>query len=291
MKKIMLIRHGKARKENGDSDYARLLSGSGRTNMEILAKNLKNEKNSELGLILSSPAIRAFESSVILAEEFGILRDEILINENFYSGDTDSALHALKTLSDKYSAVCIVGHNPLLENLLSFLTVDIPFRLSVSSAVLIEFDVKSFSEIEKESGKFIFYKFINDDPSKFEKNIIKTLRDESSEMLDSLFSESKTISTSDFTVTADKIAKKIFNASSAVTVRNLDIIKSALFKTEEKNRDKENSEREKILKKLAKIEAKMSMKLDKLEKRRNKIQNMLEDREIIEPSDRCGKHQ
>jgi len=277
MKRILLVRHGKAVKDGNETDYARLLSTSGRKNIYSLAENLKKDTSCAIDGFYSSIALRAFESAVIIAEESGFSRDNVQINESLYSQDMEAVLHCIETISERYSNVCIVGHNPLLEKLASYFCGDFVFGLPTASCVMFEFDAEKFVEIKENSGRFIFYKFINDNLDKFGKNIIRSLRDESAQMIDSFFENSKNISPDDLSLKAGKIARKILDSSSVVTVRSIELLKKSLLLTEKKEREKEEREKDKVMKKMAKIEEKMNEKIMKMKNKKEILQRLLDE--------------
>jgi Mg2+ and Co2+ transporter CorA len=142
---------------------------------------------------------------------------------------------------------------------------------------MFEFDAEKFVEIRENSGRFIFYKFINDNLDKFGKNIIRSLRDESAQMIDSFFENSKNISPEDLSLKAGKIARKILDSSSVVTVRSIELLKKSLLLTEKKEREKEEREKDKVMKKMAKIEEKMNEKIMKMKNKKEILQRLLDE--------------
>ena len=280
MKRIILVRHGKAVKNSDETDYARLLSTSGRKNIYLLAENLKKDQSCTIDGFYSSIALRAFESAVIIAEESGFSRDNVQINESLYSQDMEAVLHCIETISERYNNVCIVGHNPLLEKLASYFYREFVFSLPTASCVMFEFDTEKFVDIKENSGHFVFYKFINDDLDKFGKNIIRSLRDESAQMIDSFFENSRNISADDLSLKAGKIARKILDSSSVVTVRSIELLKKSLLLTEKKEREKEEREKDKVMKKMAKIEEKMNEKIVKMKNKKEILQRLLEEKKL-----------
>ena len=278
MKRILLVRHGKAVKSGDESDYARLLSTSGRKNIYMLAESLKKDSTCSFDGFYSSIALRAFESAVIIAEESGFSRDNVQINESIYSQDMEAVLHCVETISERYNNVCIVGHNPLLEKLASYFCSEFAFGLPTASCVMFEFDAERFIDIKENSGRFVFYKFINDDLDKFGKNIIRSLRDESAQMIDSFFENSKNISPDDLSLKAGKIARRILDSSNVVTVRSIELLQKSLLLTEKKEKEKEEREKEKVMRKMAKIEEKMNDKIMKMKNKKEILQRLLEEK-------------
>ena len=280
MKKILLVRHGKAVKSGNETDYSRLLSASGRRNIYALAESLKKDSLCAFDGFYSSIALRAFESAVIIAEESGFSRDNIQINESIYSQDMEAVLHCIETISERYNNVCIVGHNPLLEKLASYFCAEFVFSLPTSSCVMFEFDTERFVDIKENGGRFVFYKFINDDLDKFGKNIIRSLRDESAQMIDSFFENSKNISRDDISLKAGKIARKILDSSNVVTVRSIELLRKSLLLTEKKEREKEERDKDKLMRRIAKMEEKMNDKIMKMKNKKDILQRLLEEKDI-----------
>ena len=159
MKKIYLIRHAKSSwSEEGMSDFERPLNKRGKKDLPFMADRLK-EFGIKADLILSSPAKRAQKSAKTIAEIIGYSIDDINYDESLYDSSYTTYRYLLDSLDDKLNTVFIVAHNPTLTEVGERLSGAILTNIPTCSIVCIEFDVKSFKDIEEDSGKIIFFDY------------------------------------------------------------------------------------------------------------------------------------
>lgn len=116
MKQIYLLRHAKSEwDEPYDTDLERSLSRRGKEQSKALRDYLK-ESRFEFDQCYVSPAERTLKT-------YATLRKEILrfpkpeLRESIYDSDKEDLLFLLQGLSPSVRSVCLVGHNPGLEDL------------------------------------------------------------------------------------------------------------------------------------------------------------------------------
>ncbi len=121
MKTLLLLRHAKTSWDDVSvSDDLRPLSKTGKQNVYQMGKFLKNTKLIP-DLIVSSCAKRAKDTSILLAESIGYNKD-IDISESLYETATNEYINVISEISNKINIVLLVGHNPILENLIELIT-------------------------------------------------------------------------------------------------------------------------------------------------------------------------
>ncbi|MFC1594974.1 histidine phosphatase family protein [Patescibacteria group bacterium] len=105
MKKLIVVRHG----QYSINDH---LSDHGRSQMAILADNIKSLVNNESVLILSSTADRARESAEILGERLvaNIEEFKILCAEDSYRENLQRVLELVLSRQDKANVLILVTH-------------------------------------------------------------------------------------------------------------------------------------------------------------------------------------
>ena len=120
---LYIVRHAIA-VERGtpgyEDDNQRPLTDSGRKKMKKIVKGI-HQLGFELDVILSSPYVRARDTATILAGEFK-MKDRVEFSDNLIpSGDFDSLVNEIH---EKYDLdnVALVGHEPMLSSLISWLT-------------------------------------------------------------------------------------------------------------------------------------------------------------------------
>jgi phosphohistidine phosphatase len=114
MKNLLLMRHAKSSwKDDSLEDFERPLKKRGKKDAKRIAKVIHKNKLSP-DLILSSSAVRARETVEIIAAALDY-DQKIIFSDELYMAEPQTFLDILSTLSDDYSTVMIVGHNPGME--------------------------------------------------------------------------------------------------------------------------------------------------------------------------------
>jgi phosphohistidine phosphatase len=116
MKQILLLRHAKSSWDNPDlKDFDRPLAKRGLEDAPRMGKFIRKSKYKP-GMIFSSPAQRAKETTELVSEGAKIDEDSISWNEDLYFGSVRDYLSAIQAASDDDERIMLVGHNPLMEN-------------------------------------------------------------------------------------------------------------------------------------------------------------------------------
>ena len=117
---LYLIRHAIAEEETSSGeDSQRGLTDKGAKKMRLIAKGLRT-LGVEFDLIVSSPYLRAVQTSEILSDVFK--KKKFVLSDNLTPmGDIDLLI---AEINEKYSvnSLAIVGHEPYLSTLVSLLT-------------------------------------------------------------------------------------------------------------------------------------------------------------------------
>jgi phosphohistidine phosphatase len=112
MKTLYLVRHAKSSWEDLTiEDYERPLLSKGIQRAKKVAEHLR-EKGVKPDVIVSSHAVRAYETARIFARKLGFPEKEILIDANLYFSGAEAMENTLYGLDDKLKSVMLVGHNP-----------------------------------------------------------------------------------------------------------------------------------------------------------------------------------
>ena len=152
MRTLYLLRHAKSSwKDETLRDFDRPLKGRGRKAAEQMGQVLAEEKLKS-PLVISSPAVRARETTELVLESAG-LKIKPRFEERIYEADVRTLLALVQSLPDSSATAMMVGHNPGFENLMSYLTGD-NRHMSTCALAKIEFDVASWREVsEEEMGR------------------------------------------------------------------------------------------------------------------------------------------
>jgi phosphohistidine phosphatase len=147
MKTLYLVRHAKAILENRmekDIDRQLLEKGVKRTKTII---DFLLQKKITVDLIITSPAVRAFETARALAHALNFPLTNIKIERLLYEGDADKIGDLFYDLPQNKESLMIVGHNPSITNFANLLLPEPIDYLPTSGIVCIQFDTNLWDEI------------------------------------------------------------------------------------------------------------------------------------------------
>jgi phosphohistidine phosphatase len=154
MKKIIFVRHGRAEDPSAElTDFERSLTTKGKAISRQMARKFR-EKESNPGIIITSPAFRALETASIFASEFGISYDNIQINSNLYfKAGIKNLFEILSRVDDKTDTITLFGHNPAFTEMPDRLSTDGCEFVTKTSVVCISFKTDTWSGVRLDSGK------------------------------------------------------------------------------------------------------------------------------------------
>lgn len=147
MKTLFIVRHAKSSWDHpglGDDQRPILPKGKKRTKYVVdyfLKNNLKPD------LIISSHAVRAFETAKIIATSIDYPGDKIIVTEEIYHGDVDTSLSLIFEQDNNINSLMMVGHNPTFTYLANTFLDESIFNLPTSGVVCIEFQTDKWEEI------------------------------------------------------------------------------------------------------------------------------------------------
>ena len=157
MKRVVIVRHGKAVPYGYEDDFNRDLRDRGKGDAALVSQELRN-RNVVPDLIISSPAKRAIKTARIFADNLGYSRSSIREEQGIYDGlTTNEFIEIIRYLSEEIETVFFFGHNPgfyyYVANLLKEFRSDMP----TTSTVGIDFEVQNWTEVEARSGNMAFH--------------------------------------------------------------------------------------------------------------------------------------
>lgn len=147
MKTIYVIRHAKSSWDTPnliDHERPLLEKGIKRTKLvgEYLVKN-----NIKTGLLISSDAVRALETSKLIAEAIGYPAESIKTDHRIYHEGANHVYDVLNEVPQNIDSVMIVGHNPTLTDFINdFLDKEMDW-LPTSGMVSFSFETDEWKEI------------------------------------------------------------------------------------------------------------------------------------------------
>ncbi len=116
--KVYLVRHGKAKKSAPGGDSKRPLNKTGRDEVSRMASFLG--RSIRVPRIVHSGLIRATQTAMILADILG--QGQMVEESTIPIGPMDDVATFAKVLNTIEDDVMVVGHNPFMGDLVSYLT-------------------------------------------------------------------------------------------------------------------------------------------------------------------------
>jgi len=151
-KSIILYRHAKS-DWNADygSDHQRQLNERGIKSAEIMGKVLALS-NQVPELVITSSAVRA-KQTLQLSIEAGTWKCDVKEDGKIYHNDTGDILEIIRSVSNNYLSVMLVGHEPKWSSLTSMMigAGDITFPTAAMSKI--EYQVDDWKDIEYRTGQ------------------------------------------------------------------------------------------------------------------------------------------
>jgi phosphohistidine phosphatase len=147
MKTLCLARHTKASWDTpGVDDFHRPLLPKGIQRSKKAIRFL-NEKQVKADKIVSSPAVRAFETAKLIADGIGFPKKNIVLDPCIYDGPVRKIMSLIYATEDEVNILMIFGHNPLITQLAAhFLGPEVEFIPTMGIAC-ISFDVDKWNAI------------------------------------------------------------------------------------------------------------------------------------------------
>lgn len=144
MKRLILVRHGKAEPSRGQ-DFNRnlLVVGEERS---IAAANQLMELNIVPDLILSSSSFRTKQTSERMAEIFWNDREKITLLPELYLADSGTLMEVIKKTEDA-TCLMLVGHNNGISDLCTLLSSAGTYSLKTSGTIVFNIAIDHWSEL------------------------------------------------------------------------------------------------------------------------------------------------
>ena len=136
-RELLLLRHGKARKFKQGNDFDRPISDPGKRGAQRMATWIwRNELMPDY--VISSPAARALETARKACKAMGMGPQGIVEDQRIYQATTSELLRVLGDVPETARRVLLVGHNPGLRKLLSYLDQEHEGRLPKAALARLE---------------------------------------------------------------------------------------------------------------------------------------------------------
>lgn len=166
MKTLYLVRHAKSSWDAPAlSDDQRTLLPIGVTKTKLVADYFIRQGET-VDLMISSQAVRAYETARIMAGCLDYPENKILKDRRIYDGPYDRILDLIYGTPNEVSSLMIFGHNPLITQLANLFLHESIDGMPTSAVVCLTFDTLKWEELAEAKPAMKF--FIT--PKKLSKN-------------------------------------------------------------------------------------------------------------------------
>jgi phosphohistidine phosphatase len=159
MKTLYLLRHAKSSWNFDElSDQERPLNDRGRSDAPHMGQALL-KRDIRLDLVVSSPAVRALSTAVLVARELSYPHNKIVVEPGIYGADVDELVAIIQALPDTAESVMLVGHNPTITETANALSPSSLNEMPTAAVVCLRFDCEQWAEVSRQNAEFYFYDY------------------------------------------------------------------------------------------------------------------------------------
>jgi len=158
MKALYLMRHAKSSWSFDDlTDRERPLNDRGRDDAPRIGQALA-KRDIKLDLMVSSPAVRALSTAVLVARELDYPHDKIKVEPNIYEADLDTLLAVVHALPDEANSVLLTGHNPTITDVANYLSPSpLSSEMPTAGIICLHFQAEHWAEVKQANAEFYFF--------------------------------------------------------------------------------------------------------------------------------------
>ena len=154
MKDFYIIRHAKSDWSiEGQADIDRPLNARGYIDAHNMGKYFF-QKNFRPDAMISSPAIRALTTALIISDEISFPKDLIMIVPELYETGEDQYFKAIMSLPGQIQSAAIFGHNPIVSDLSSSLSGK-PIDMPTCAVARFSLRVDNWNKLSRENIEFL----------------------------------------------------------------------------------------------------------------------------------------
>ncbi|HEX8505391.1 MAG TPA: histidine phosphatase family protein [Hymenobacter sp.] len=159
MKTLYLLRHAKSSWSFDElSDQERPLNDRGRDDAPAMGQALAKRRICP-DLVVSSPAVRAMSTAVLVAREMHYPHEKIVVEPGLYGAEVDGFLAIIRRLPNSAGSALLVGHNPVITDTANQLSPTSFNEMPTAAVVCLHFDCDRWEDVSKANAEFYFYDY------------------------------------------------------------------------------------------------------------------------------------
>ncbi len=154
MKQIIFMRHAKANNDSLDgTDFARELAPKGDEEAKLIRNKLL-KTSYKPSLIIASPAARTKKTASYFIDAY--TQSKHSLEFGMYEAEFEDLFEIIRNLDDKDETVMMVGHNPSIMLIISFISNANLYKMPTAGIVIVSFKEKLWKNIQKRSGEIVW---------------------------------------------------------------------------------------------------------------------------------------
>ena len=146
MKSVIIVRHSKSDWSNVLSDLERPVRADRRSDALLIAKEIA-KKDAIPQHIISSPAVRTYQTAETLAAHWDYLAEDITSDSSLYECAAKDILSVIKNAHPDHHTIAIVCHNPAITDFVNTYSDTYLANVPTTGAIHISFDTDDWKEV------------------------------------------------------------------------------------------------------------------------------------------------
>jgi phosphohistidine phosphatase len=159
MKTLTLVRHAKSSwKDTSLADRDRPLNKRGERDAPEMGRRIA-AAGIRPSLIVSSPAVRAWTTARIIADEIGYPREFLQRDKRLYLASVNAILDVIVAQDNGFNNLMLVGHNPGFTDFANFLVPGLTNNIPTAGVVSVQLDTDDWSLYDRPGVELVLYDF------------------------------------------------------------------------------------------------------------------------------------
>ena len=159
MKTLTLVRHAKSSWDDSSlSDRDRGLNARGKRDAPVMGERIA-AAGVRPSMIITSPAVRAWTTAKIIAQEIGYPIEFLQRENDLYLASLDTLLDVVVAQENEFNNLMVVGHNPGLTDFANYLSPGLTNNLPTAGVVSLNLNIKDWNLYERPATELLYFDY------------------------------------------------------------------------------------------------------------------------------------
>ena len=159
MKTLTIVRHAKSSwNDRSLRDRDRPLNKRGERDAPTMGQRIA-DAGIRPSLILSSPAVRAWTTAKVIAQQLSYPGEFLQQESALYHASVNDLLDVIVAQDDGFNSLMIVGHNPGLTDFVDFLSPGLTYNLPTAGVVSFNIDQDDWKLHEQPTTQLVLHDY------------------------------------------------------------------------------------------------------------------------------------